>query len=283
MLNQCRMTGFADEIDQRFDVQLRVLGELGQKYLELRGADGTGVADLRMEQAAELKRKMADQGVGVSAIGSPIGKIGINDDFAPHFESYKHIVELAQYFDVPYIRMFSFYLPQETETEKYREQVFERMGRMIDYAKKENVTLLHENEKGIYGAMAPECKLLFDEFFGEHFQGIFDFANFVQCKQDTLEAYGLLEPYIRYIHVKDALWDSGEVVLPGQGDGHLADIFSKLDVKGFDGFLSMEPHLFHFAGLDSLEKEPGVKKESNGITAYKAAYRSLQELLNASS
>lgn len=281
MLDQCKMTGFADEIDSRFDVQLQVLGELGQKYIELRGADGTGVADIGMEKAAELKKKMADQGVGVSAIGSPIGKIGINDDFAPHFESYKHIVELAQFFDAPYIRMFSFYLPEEKETEKYREQVFERMGRMIDYAKAEKVTLLHENEKGIYGAMAPECRRLLDEFYGEHFQGIFDFANFVQCRQDTLEAYQLLEPYIRYIHVKDAVWDSGEVVLPGQGDGHLAEIFAKLDAKGFDGFLSMEPHLFHFAGLDKLEKDPGAKKESNGIAAYKAAYRSLRELLGA--
>lgn len=281
MLNQCRMTGFADEIDRQFDVQLQVLEELGQKYLELRAADGIGVADIGMEKAAELKRKIKDKGIGVSAIGSPIGKIGITDEFAPHFESYKHIVELAQYFDTPYIRMFSFYLPEETETQKYREQVFERMGRMIDYAKAENVTLLHENEKGIFGAMAPECRQLFDEFYGEHFRGIFDFANFVQCRQDTLEAYQLLEPFVSYIHVKDAVWGNGEVVLPGQGDGNLAEIFSKLDAKGYTGFLSMEPHLFNFAGLDLLEKEPGVKKESNGITAYKAAYKSLRELLNA--
>ena len=80
--------------------------------------------------------------------------------------------------------------------------------------------------------------------------------------------------------MKDAVWDNGEVVLPGQGDGNLAEIFSKLDAKGYAGFLSMEPHLFHFAGLDQLEKEPGIKKESNGIAAYKAAYRSLRELLS---
>lgn len=279
MLEQCRMTGFADEIDASFDVQLQVLEEIGQKYLELRGADGIGVADLNMEKAAELRRKMKDKGIGVSAIGSPIGKIGIGDDFEPHLETFKHIVELAQFFETPYIRMFSFYLPGEKDPEQYREQVFDRIGRLVDYAKAAGVTLLHENEKGIYGAMAAQCGNLFKEFYGEHFRGIFDFANFVQCRQDTRQAYELLEPYISYIHVKDAVWDTGEVVLPGRGDGNLAYIFSRLEEKGYDGYLSMEPHLFHFVGLDALEETPGEKKESSGVAAYKAAFRALRTLL----
>ena len=279
MLEQCKMTGFADEIDASFDVQLEVLETLGQKFLELRGADGIGVADLKKEKAAELRKKMKDRGIGVSAIGSPIGKIGIEDEFAPHFETFRHIVELAQYFETPYIRMFSFYLPEEENPEKYREQVFERMGKLTDYAKAENVILLHENEKGIYGAMAAQCRNLFEEFYGPNFQGIFDFANFVQCRQDTLQAYELLEPYISYIHVKDAIWDTGEVVLPGEGDGNLFEIFSRLDKKKYSGYLSLEPHLFHFAGLDALEKSPGEKKESSGVAAYKAAFHALRALL----
>ena len=222
---------------------------------------------------------MADKGIGVSAIGSPIGKIGIGDDFEPHFETFKHIVELAQFFGTPYIRMFSFYLPKDGDVSQYQGQVFERMGKLVDYARTEKVTLLHENEKGIFGAMAAQCRILFDEFYGDNFQGIFDFANFIQCEQDTKQAYELLAPFISYIHVKDAIWGSGEVVLPGKGDGNLKYIFSQLDERGYQGFLSMEPHLFHFVGLDDLEKAPGEKKESNGIAAYKAAYKSLREIL----
>ena len=176
--------------------------------------------------------------------------------------------------------MFSFYLPDEENPEAYRQQVFSRMSRMIDYAKKENVVLLHENEKGIYGAKAGQCKALFEQFYGEHFKGIFDFANFIQCNQDTKEAYEMLKPYISYIHVKDARREDGEVVLPGEGDGQLADIFAYLDNDQFDGYLSLEPHLFHFKGLDELEKEiVGTKKESNGILAYKAAFNSLKGIL----
>lgn len=280
MLEKCKITGFADEIDSSFDEQLRVLGELGQVFLELRGADGIGVADMGMEKASELKRKMSDKGIGVSAIGSPIGKIGIGEDFEPHFETFRHVVELAHYFETPYIRMFSFYLPDENQPEIYRQQVFERIGRLRDYAGQEAVVLLHENEKGIYGAKAAQCRNLFDEFYGEHFQGIFDFANFIQCGQDTGEAFSLLEKYIAYIHVKDALRESGEVVLPGQGDGELQNIFRLLDGRGFDGYLSLEPHLFHFAGLDRLEKAPGEKKESSGEAAYKAAHGSLMKILD---
>lgn len=280
MLNKCKITGFADEIDSSLDIQMKVLNELGQGYLELRGVDGIGVADLTIEKAIEIKERMLNQGIRVSAIGSPIGKIGIDDDFEEHFEKFKHVVKLAQLFETPYIRMFSFYLPDEENPEAYRQQVFSRMSRMIDYAKKENVVLLHENEKGIYGAKAGQCKALFEQFYGEHFKGIFDFANFIQCNQDTKEAYEMLKPYISYIHVKDARREDGEVVLPGEGDGQLADIFAYLDNDQFDGYLSLEPHLFHFKGLDDLEKEiVGTKKESNGILAYKAAFNSLQGIL----
>ena len=48
MLSDCRISGFADEINKDFDIQLSVLKELGQEYVELRSADGTGVADLSL-------------------------------------------------------------------------------------------------------------------------------------------------------------------------------------------------------------------------------------------
>lgn len=280
MLEKCLMTGFADEIDANFDVQLSVLKSLGQTYLELRGADGVNVADFTAEKAVQLRGKLRERGIGVSAIGSPIGKIGVGDDFVPHFETYKRIVDLAHTFDTRFIRMFSFYLPEEDRPEQYTDRVFERMARLVDYAKSEDVVLLHENEKGIYGAKAHGCRVLMDKFYGDHFQAIFDFANFVQCHENTLEAYELLKDFIAYIHVKDALWESGEVVLPGQGDGNLAAILADLDRRGFTGFLSMEPHLFHFAGFDALEKGEAVeRKEGSGSAAYRAAFGSLRALL----
>lgn len=77
MLEHCRISGFADEIDKSLSIQIEVLNKLGQKYIELRSADGINVADMTMEKAAEVKRCLWEAGIRVSAIGSPIGKFGI--------------------------------------------------------------------------------------------------------------------------------------------------------------------------------------------------------------
>lgn len=56
---------------------------------------------------------------------------------------------------------------------------------------------------------------------------------FVQCKQDTLEAYEMMKPYVEYIHIKDARWDDASVVPPGTGDGHVAEILAKFKAAGY--------------------------------------------------
>lgn len=285
MLEKCIITGFADEIHRDFDVQLEVIEELGQKYIELRGADGINVADMTMENALDFKARMDVKGIKVSALGSPIGKIGIMDDFEPHFEKFKHVVDLAKVFETPYIRMFSFYIPSDKPAEEYRAEVLHRLGQMVAYAKEHQVILLHENEKGIYGEDAARCKELMDAFYGEHFKCIFDFANFVQCKQDTMEAYEVLKPYIHYLHIKDAMWGNGEVVPAGMGDGRVKEILSFLDMSGFEGYLSLEPHLASFAGLEMLEREEDMQGKAvhkaeakKGAFAYRLAFDSLVKL-----
>lgn len=282
MLNNCSISGFADEINKDFDVQMAVLQELGQKFVELRSADGTGVAQISTEKAVMLKEKMDAAGVRVSSVGSPIGKIMITDDFEPHFETFRHVVELAKIWSVPYIRMFSFFIPEGEAPEKYKEEVFSRMKRMVEYAAEQNVVLLHENEKEIYGGVGSRCLELMEEFYGDHFKAVFDFANFVQCGQDTLEAFEMLKPYTAYIHVKDALAENGEVVLPGDGDGHVQEILAMLEDAGYQGFLSLEPHLVSFDGLDKLEREARERKEQDGTAAYKRAHGRLTELLGRS-
>ena len=234
MLEKSHISGFADEIDPSMDVQLALLDKLGVKYIEFRSGDGTGVADYTNEQAVALKARLDAAGVKVSAIGSPIGKIGIEDDFAPHMEKFKHVVELAKIFDTPYIRMFSFFIPEGKNPDDYRDEVLARIAQFVEYAKEQNVILLHENEKGIYGDNAARCLDLMKNFYGDHFKCTFDFANFVQCKQDTLEAYKLLKDYITYVHIKDAQWDTGKVVPAGMGDGHVKEILTKLSESGYE-------------------------------------------------
>jgi len=279
MLENTKLTGFADEIDTDLHKQIKLLNELSMKYIELRSVGGKNVADFTWEEAENIKEILEKHDIKVSAIGSPIGKIQITDEYESHFTTFKKVVELAKWFDAPYIRIFSFFIPDGENADQYQEEVFRRLERMIAYAKEQNVILLHENEKDIYGDSAERCLALFANLYGSHFKGTFDFANFVQCGQDTLEAYKMLEPYIEYIHIKDAILESGEVVLPGEGDGNLKEILGMVEEKGYSGFLSLEPHLVEFASLKTLEKDVKQRRFTDGEAAYRLAYQSLMKIL----
>lgn len=274
------LSGFSDEIAPELDLQLAAIREWGLSHIELRAADGVNVSDFSTEKVKEVKNKLAGAGVSVSSIGSPIGKIGMEEDFAPHLEKLKRTLEIQKELGAPYLRMFSFYIPQGRAPEDFREEVLDRVGRMAEEAAAWDSVLLHENEKGIYGDSAPRCKELLEAFYGPHFKAVFDFANFVQVGQQTLPAYELLKPYVEYVHVKDAQWGTGAVVPAGQGDGHVKDILTDLIGGGWKGFLSLEPHLTDFAGLAALEQDPQKRGSAlDGKSAWKLALDSLQEIL----
>lgn len=273
------LTGFADEIHPRFETQLTVARATGVRAIEIRGVNGRGIQTYTPGEAEGLQRLLEEKGMHVSSIGSPIGKIGIDDDFEAHFASFQNVVALCKVFGTRNIRMFSFYVP-EGRADEYADEVMRRLDRLVEYAARQDVVLLHENEKAIYGDIAPRCLRLMERFYGAHFKAVFDFANFVQCGQDTLEAYELLKPYIAYVHVKDALFDGGQVTPAGWGEGHVKEILSALQSSGYAGYLSLEPHLTDFTGFRSLERgEAGEKARMDGETAWRVALDALKAIL----
>lgn len=278
-----KISGFSDEIDSNIDIQFEVLGKLGIKYFEPRGINGKNISELCDEEVISLKEKMDKAGIKVSSIGSPIGKIKLSDDFEAHFELFKRVCRTAKMLESKYIRMFSFYHDGEEWTEEERNEVFEKLEKMIEYAKKEGIVLLHENEKDIYGDNAERCEDLMKNLYCDNFKAVFDCANFVQCGQCTLEAFEKLEKYIEYMHIKDAKKEDGTVVPAGKGDGNMEYILKTLFSKGYDGYLSLEPHLGSFEGLAALEiddKMENLPKGGEGTftVAYNALCRILKEV-----
>ena len=276
-----KISGFSDEIEKLVDVQFEVLNKLGIKYFEVRGVDGKNISTLSDEEVQTLKSKMEQYCIRVSSIGSPIGKIKIEEEFAPHFEVFKKVVGIAKTLGTKYIRMFSFYHEGGDEwTAAEREEVLKRLRQMISYAKEQDVILLHENEKGIYGDTADRCIDLMKELYCDHFKAVFDPANFVQCGQDTKYAFDKLKEYVEYMHIKDACFVDGKVVPAGMGDGNVAYVLKGLFENGYQGFLSLEPHLGSFEGLAALElddKMEGLPKGGEGT--FTLAYRALCDIL----
>ena len=273
------LTGFADEISPDFETQLQVCEATGFGAIEIRGVNGRGIQTYAPDEALALQARLAGRGMRVSAIGSPVGKIRIDEDFEPHFEMFKNVAALCGVFGTRRIRMFSFFVPAG-EADRWEDEVMRRMERLVEYAAAHDLVLLHENEKDIYGDTAPRCLNLMRRFYGDHFKAVFDFANFIQVGQRTPEAFEMLKDYVSYVHVKDALFDGGRVTPAGWGEGHVSEILGKLKAAGYDGYLSLEPHLTDFNGLANLEKGGRAEKWSiDGESAWRIAADALKGIL----
>ena len=135
--------------------------------------------------------------------------------------------------------------------------------------------MCHENEKGIYGDNAQRCFELLEAF--PQMDGIFDPANFVQCGQDTSEAWKLLRDRIKYLHIKDALAD-GKVVPAGKGIGNVRAILDDFRARGGNA-VTIEPHLSVFAGLKDLERAGEETKID--LFTYESSDAAFDEACNA--
>lgn len=270
---------FADEAGNPVEEQISAMLDNGIKHLEARTVGDKNFVKFTNEEAKELKAKLDANGLRIWSIGSPLGKINIKDSMQPHLEEVKHTIELANIVGAERIRMFSFYVPQDEDQAIYRDEVMERLSRMLDIARGSGVKLCHENEKDIYGDIASRCDDILRTF--PEMGGIFDPANFVQCHQDTLEAWELLKDHIDYMHIKDCMAD-GTVVPCGKGIGHVPEIVKMFRAQG--GYqLTMEPHLMLFDGFAYLEQDDAKTQMgyvyANQREAFDAAVKALKEYL----
>ena len=282
-MKQPKIYAFADEASPIIDKQIIAMRRNGLQGLEIRNVDGESVAVISLDKAREVRAKMDAAGLKVWSIGSPIGKIDIEkDDFNAHMDTLRHVIEVAKILGAENIRMFSFYIPAGKNPADYRAEVLRRLHLMADAAEGTGVTLCHENEKGIYGDMANRCLEILEA--EPRIAGVFDPANFVQCGQDTWEAWKLLGSKIKYMHIKDALFKDNSVVPAGKGDGQVDKILKAFLENGGE-CLTVEPHLTVFDALKTLERE-GEKSRVGGAYAYPssdaafdAACQALRELL----
>ena len=277
-----KIYAFADEASAMIDSQILAMKRNGLNGLEMRGVDGTNVSDITAEKAKEVRKKLDNSGLVTWSIGSPIGKINIEkDDFSAHLDKFKHTLEIADILGAKNIRLFSFYIPEGKDPGDFRNEVIDRLGAFLDAAKGSGIDLCHENEKGIYGDMAVRCLDVVKTL--PELKNVFDPANYVQCGQDTLEAWSMLKDYTKYMHIKDALSDT-TVVPAGKGEGNVKAIVKDFLAMGGSDF-TLEPHLRVFDGLEKLEHSEGEKRKvsyaySSNDEAFDAAANAFKELLS---
>jgi len=237
------LSGFGDEIDADPAVQVAVLQALGASAIEVRSAWGVNVIDLDDDQLAGLHRVFEERGQTVSAIASPIGKVSVDQPVEHEVTRLGRAIAAAHALGTTNIRIFSFYFAGRTP-ESVRDDVLVRMQALADVASREGVTLLHENEKDIYGDVPARVLDVVESVGSSSLRLAWDNANYVQCGvRPFTDGWAQLAPYVDYLQVKDALAADSSVVPAGQGDGELLLTLTALRDAGYSGYASLEPHL----------------------------------------
>lgn len=243
-----RLSAFGDEIDADLAEQLKTLTGLNVRGLDLRGAWGINVLKMGDDEVARVRQVCAEYGVRVACLGSPVGKSPLVQPLEAEIDNLKRLMVIGRQLDTRFIRIFSFYPPDLSSNEHYDQHVAEsaeRLAQLAALAAKEGFTLVLENEKGIVTDTPARCLAVLKAVDSPALRFAWDSANFVQVgvAQPVTNGWAGLQPYVGYVHIKDALLESGKVVPAGQGDGQLRELLTNLKAMGYQGTLSLEPHL----------------------------------------
>lgn len=274
------LSAFADEYAASFHEQMRALSDFGVGYVEIRGVDGANISTLTPAQVARVKQALECARIGASAIGSPIGKIALDGDLASHIAMARCVFETARMLGAAYVRIFSFYAPKGKIITECRTEVLDALGTLLDMADEYGVVLCHENEAAIYGDTPERC-LELAEHFGGRLRCVFDMGNFVLEGVDPYAAYTMLQKHIAYFHIKDALY-AGAIVPPGRGEARIGEILkAHKSYAHADFFVSLEPHLQTFSGLNALVGRAfeNPYQYPDARTAFEDALKKFKELM----
>ncbi len=270
-----RLSAFADEISADLNKQIEVLHSESIAFVDLRSVWGINVLDLSDEQVAQVGQTLQQASIGVAALGSPIGKVPLDSPFDEHLQRFQRALTVAKALGTSYIRLFSFYPPTTqiragtVDPTSYRDEVIKRLREMTTRASDAGITLIHENEKDIYGDTIARNVDLLQSIDSPHFRSVLDPANYLQCQQPPYpDAYEATHPWLEYVHVKDVRED-GTLTVAGEGEAHWPDLLQRLRQDGYDGFLSLEPHL----------AAAGKYQGFSGPDLFHQASQALQQLL----
>jgi sugar phosphate isomerase/epimerase len=265
------LSAFADEIGPDPQQQIDVLLSCGVRHIELRSIHGTNVLSLTDQQVGHFHAMLDRHGMGLSAIGSPIGKTRIDEPFEPQLAKLDRAIALSLRFGTPNIRIFSFYPPEGESADswpKHRTEVVQRLRALSNRAATAGVRLLHENEHRIYGDSPERLADLLAEIPGPTFEAVYDPANFVFCGYDPWDGWLKTRDRVVHFHIKD--WHAGEAHgrMAGEGEGRILDVLRDAVQRGFNGFCTLEPHLLGggpTGGVTGPELFPKAVESLRGI------------------
>ena len=252
------LTGFADEAADGIDGQIKATLELGWSNIEARNIDGRNIHDITDAEFDVVYGKLQDAGVSVNCFGSAVANWGkqITDPSDTSLEEVARAIPRMRRLGAKLIRIMSYAVIEgQSPDDQQAEERFKRLREIHARFADAGITPVHENCMN-YGGMgwSYTLKLL------ENVPGlklVFDTGNPVFLndrtkpqpypRQSSWEFYSHVKQHIAYIHIKDCIWDQdagdAEYTYPGEGSGDVKRIVKDLLDGGYDGGISIEPHL----------------------------------------
>jgi sugar phosphate isomerase/epimerase len=268
-------TGFADEAANGIDGQIRATKELGWENIESRNIDGKNLHDISDEAFDVVCARLEEAGVRINCFGSAIANWGKSIDDPPDtsLEETRRAIPRMQRLGTKLVRIMSFGIRRgQGPGDQMKEERFRRLRELVAMFADAGILPVHENCMN-YGGMGPGYTLeLLEQVPGMKL--VFDTGNPVitwdyakgepYAKQSSWDFYTQVREHIAYVHIKDAkyiketdgIFPAADFFFPGEGDGDIPRILADLVANGYDGGISIEPHLsvvFHEDGSASEE------------------------------
>jgi sugar phosphate isomerase/epimerase len=268
------LAGIGDEAATALTDQIAAIKRLGWSAIELRTVDGIALADLDAQQFSEVLRTIRAADLDVVCLASRIGNWSrpITSPFADDLHELDVLARRCDQLGTRLIRIMSYPNDGLSPTD-WRDRTLERVTRLAERAAQHGVVLVHENCAGWAGSDADRMLELVREADGESLRLLFDTGNGVEYGYDTHDMLRRILPHVAHVHIKDAIGEPGDAayVLPGEGQCRVAESLRLLITSGYQGALSIEPHLLNrpHEGIQSTDAEPFVQ-----------AGRRLETLLN---
>lgn len=254
------LTGIGDEAGNTLSSQIQATQELGWKAIEARNVEMPGFPKANLhdlpaaafDQAVDL---LESSGIRVLCFGSTIMNWAktVADSFDVTLAEVARTIPRMQRLGTPFVRIMSF-KPADTD-DQIPAVVFERVREVTRRFLDAGIQPVHENCMN-YGGMSPRHALeLLEQVPG--LKWVFDTANPVfnpdrakskpWPRQDPWEFWSAVRDHVVHLHVKDARWDpaknDADYTWPGDGEGRVHDILQDALARGYDGAVSIEPHM----------------------------------------
>jgi sugar phosphate isomerase/epimerase len=256
-----KLSVITDEISQDFEHALDVMAEYNVRSAELRGLWGVNIGDLDPSQVRRARRALADRGMTVCSLSTPIYKCELETDEAAvagrmhlarprgvgeQMDLLKRCIELAHAFDTTIIRTFTFWR-HGSMTPQIEAAIVAAYEQPAQLAGDGGVTLAVENEHACYVGTGVEVARVVQAIASEHVKVCWDPGNALCAGELPYPSgYEAVAPNVVHMHVKDATLDAdgrtprwcviGEGVIDYRGQ------FDALRRDGYTGHISLETH-----------------------------------------